>query len=423
MRHQSTYPVYLDHAAMGMPSAATIAAVSRLMERLVSPNLTGTERSLELFEAVERARRQAAVLVNVDPSCVQLVENTSRGLGLIASSLPLAEGDNVLVDDLEFLSATVSWRAVSRQQRVEIRPVRTQGGRVLPQDFARVADNRTRVLILSSVQEVTGFRCDLGAFGHLAKDLDAVLIVDGIQEAGAMHVDLKQTPVDAYCAGGSKWLRSPFGLGFLYVSPSLLSRLSPPTFGYLALNEPKSGWQEYLQSPGRTPFDPLPELPDARKLSSGGMPNGPGAVALEQAIREICELGTQDTSSRISKLRTLLIGELIQSGAEVRALGDSSMENNCGSGIVCFGLKAGINAELKLLSELLKANVKVSLRYISGIGGIRASLHYDNTAEDVRALLEVVRHAKSGSRIAYSKQLVYSLQKKEKKGMKCKLND
>ena len=120
MRHQSTYPVYLDHAAMGMPSAATIAAVSRLMERLVSPNLTGTERSLELFEAVERARRQAAVLVNVDPSCVQLVENTSRGLGLIASSLPLAEGDNVLVDDLEFLSATVSWRAVSRQQRVEI---------------------------------------------------------------------------------------------------------------------------------------------------------------------------------------------------------------------------------------------------------------------------------------------------------------
>jgi cysteine desulfurase / selenocysteine lyase len=253
---QSIHPVYLDHAAMGLPSSATIAAVSRLIESLASPDLTGTQRSLDLFEAVERARRQAAALINVDPSCVLLVENTSRGLGLVASSLPLAEGDNVLVDDLEFISATVPWRSVSRRLHVEIRPAKTEGGRVLPQDFARVADNRTRVLILSSVQEVTGFRCDLRAFGNLAEDLDAVLVVDGIQEAGAMHVDLKETPVDAYCAGGSKWLRSPFGLGFPYVSPDLLSRLSPPTFGYLAITEPELGWQAYLQSPERTPFDP-----------------------------------------------------------------------------------------------------------------------------------------------------------------------
>lgn len=418
---QSIDPVYLDHAAMGLPSSATIAAVSRLMESLASPDLTGTQRSLELFEAVERARRQAAALVNVDPSCVLLVENTSRGLGLVASSLPLADGDNILVDDLEFLSATVSWRSVSRRLRVEIRPVKTEGGRVLPQDFARVADSRTRVLIISSVQEVTGFRCDLKAFGHLAKDLDAVLVVDGIQEAGAMHVDLRETPVDAYCAGGSKWLRSPFGLGFLYVSSELLSRLSPPTFGYLALTEPEVGWQAYLQSPERTPFDPLPELQDARRLSSGGMPNGLGAVALEQAIRETCELGTRETNIRISRLRTLLVRELFQSGADVRAFEDMPLPEGHGSGIVCFGLKEGMDAEVKLWSELLKAKIQVSLRYTSGIGGIRVSLHYDNTAEDVQALLEVVRHATSASHVAYSKQLLCSAD--QERGSKCRLND
>src|ERR1700730_6045020 len=405
---QSIHPGYLDQAAMGIPSTATIAAVSRLMESLASPDLTGTQRSLDFLEAVERARRQAAALVNVDPSCLRLFENASRGLGLVASSVPLAEGDNVLVDDLEFLSATVSWRSVSRRLRVEIRPVKTEGGRVLPQDFARVADNRTRVLILSSVQEVTGFRCDLRAFGHLAEDLDAVLVVDGIQEAGAMHVDLKETPVDAYCAGGSKWLRSPFGLGFLYVSPNLLSRLSPPTFGYLAITEPELGWQAYLQSPERTPFDPLPELQDARRLSSGGMPNGLGAVALEQAIRETCEFGILDTSRRISRMRSLLIRELIESGADVRALDDVSVQEGCGSGIVCFGLMEGTDAEGKLWTELLKGRVQVSLRYTSGIGGINVYSHYDNTTEDVQTLLEVVRHATSGSRAAYSKRLLRS---------------
>lgn len=111
-----------------------------------------------------------AALLNVDSSCVLPVENTSRGLGLVATSLPLAEGDNALVDDLEFLSATVSWRAVGRQRRVEIRPVKTQGGRVLPEDFARVADNRTRVLILSSRSHrfplrPDGFRSFSGGLG------------------------------------------------------------------------------------------------------------------------------------------------------------------------------------------------------------------------------------------------------------------
>src|SRR5262249_22527350 len=164
-------------------------------------------------------------------------------------------------------------------------------------------------------------------FGNLAEDLNAVLVVDGIQEAGAMHVDLRQTPVDAYCAGGSKWLRSPFGLGFLYLSEELLSLLSPPTFGYLAIKEPEPNWQAYLQSPDRTPFDPLPELQDARKLSSGGMPNGIGAVALEQAVRETYEFGTQNTSKRISRLRSLLIRELIEAGADLRAFGDVSRQD------------------------------------------------------------------------------------------------
>jgi len=46
--------------------------------------------------------------------------------------------------------------------------------------------------------------------------------VSGIQETDAMPVGLKETPVGAYCARGSKRLRNPFGLGFLFVSPSLL---------------------------------------------------------------------------------------------------------------------------------------------------------------------------------------------------------
>jgi len=384
------HPVYLDHASMGLPSPATIGAVSSWIEVLASPDMTGTERSLKLFAAVERARQQAASLIHVDPANVLLVENTSQGLGLLASSLPLDEGDNILVGDIEFLAAAVCWRSTSRKLRVEIRPVKTEGGRVLPDDFARVADSRTRVLVLSSVQEVSGFRCDLRAFCQLAKHLKAFLIVDGIQEAGALHVDLKETPIDAYCTGGSKWLRSPFGMGFLYVGPELLAVLSPPAFGYMALREPGEGWQAYLQSGKRTPFDPLPEQQDARRLLTGGMPNGVGAVALEQAIRDLRGIGTQTSNQRILTLIRALITELMECGLNVCAVHDPSEERYL-SGIVCFDMKTGTGAEKQLWACLLKSKVQVSLRYTTGIGGIRVSLHHDNTDEDIQTLMEVLR--------------------------------
>jgi hypothetical protein len=72
-----------------------------------------------------------------------------------------------------------------------------------------------------------------------------------------------------------------------------------------------------------------------------------------------------------------------------------------------------MDTEVKLSSELLKAKVQLSLLYTSGISGIRVSLHYDDTAEDLQALLEVVRHAMSASRVTYSKQFLCSPQVKE----------
>jgi cysteine desulfurase / selenocysteine lyase len=379
---------YLDHASMGLPSEGTRTAIAGFVEHLSRSDASGTERSLELFDAVDRARRQAAALVNADPACVMLVENTSRGLGLIASSLPLSAGDNVLICDLEFLIATVAWRGVCKRLGVEVRPVKTQGGRVMVEDFARVADKRTRVIVLSSVQEVTGFRADLRAFRQLAEELGAFLIVDGIQEAGVVPVDLAATPVHAYCAGGSKWLRTPFGAGFLYLHPDLLERLSPPDWGYLALAEPAPGWETYLQTPSRTPFDRLPEAQDIRRLVSGGMPNAIGAVALENSIRELRSCGQAEGMQRVASMKNSLTRKLLSIGARVANADATESE---ASAILCFGLRQGVEAERHLWQELSKAQIYVSLRYVSGIGGIRVAIHYHNTAEDLQALSEAVR--------------------------------
>ncbi len=381
---------YLDHACLGRPTAATLDVVHRALRQLATFDAPGTQQTIELFGLAEHARMRVAELVCADPANITLIENTTSALGLVASSVPLRRGDNILIDDLEFVGAPVVWRSVARRTGVELRPAKTEDGRALPEHFAAVADDRSRVLVVSSVQEVSGFRADMPAFAKLAKSLGAWLVVDGIQEVGAVPVDLGSGGIDAYCAGGHKWLRSPFGAGFLYLSPRLLEQMQPPFQGYAALDEPADGWDGYLQSAARSPFDNLPELPDARRLRTGGFPNWVGAAALAQAASELLREGPPQIWARILQLRQRLIDGLRQLGFRVLAepARGSLSEYEC-SGIVCFRSPAGARADAQLLERLTAARVYVSLRRVSGVGGIRAAVHFENTEADIDSLLEV----------------------------------
>jgi selenocysteine lyase/cysteine desulfurase len=345
-----------------------------------------------LLEAVERARKSVARLIHTAPENVLLIENTTQGLGWIASSLPLEAGDNVLVADIEFMGAAIVWRHIARRRGVEIISVPTEDGRLLPEHFAAKANSRTRAIMAGTVQEVSGYRTDVLALQAIASQCGATLILDGIQEAGAIPVDLEKQPVDAYCAGGHKWLRSPFGMGFAYIHPRLLARLDPPFCGYLALQEPEIGWDRYMETADRSPYDPLAEFNDARRLATGGIPNWLGAVALDQAASQFVELGIEYVWKRILGLRSRLVEGLANLGLKILAGGTEEGV----SGIVCFRTPGGIDQDRALLAALTAARVFVSLRYVAGIGGLRVAVHEDNTQADVEVLLQVAARFAAG---------------------------
>jgi cysteine desulfurase / selenocysteine lyase len=378
---------YLDHACLGRPTQKTVEAVSQAAASIAGPGSAGTARTMGLLAAVERARQSVARLIHSAAENVLFIENTTQGLGWIASSLPVQAGDNVLVADIEFMGAALVWRSIARRVGVEIISVPTEGGRVLPEHFAAKANARTRAIMVGAVQEVSGYRTDLTALQEIARQSGAALIVDGIQEVGALPVDLEKHPVDAYCAGGHKWLRSPFGMGFAYIHPRLLARLDPPFCGYLALQEPEMGWDRYMEMADRSGSDPLAEFGDARRLATGGIPNWLGAVALDQAASQFSELGVENVWQRILGLRSRLVEGLVNLGFPILAGGEEGV-----SGIVCFRCSGGIDPDRALLAALTAARVLVSLRYVAGVGGLRAAVHEDNTQDDVDALLEVAAH-------------------------------
>jgi selenocysteine lyase/cysteine desulfurase len=234
------------------------------------------------------------------------------------------------------------------------------------------------------VQWSSGFRADLAAFGELARRRDLVLVVDAIQQLGAVRIDVGQTPVDFLVCGGHKWLNAPAGRGFLYVHPRRRER--PPSRGYLNVEEPPEGWAEYFATPSTPAVRPYNFTGTARRFEVGGTANYPGNVVLGAAVALINDLGPAAVEGYILGLAEDLGERLRRAGATVV----SPAERESRSGIVTFTLGQGAGRDRAFLHELWDRKIIVSQRYTAGVGGLRASVHFYNNEEDLARLAEAV---------------------------------
>ena len=299
--------------------------------------------------------------------------------------MPLGKGDKVLVGETEFLGLAVPWTRRREIDGFQIEVVPCADGRVRIDDFAHAVDAHTRLILLSSVQWNNGYRADLAAFSELARSRGIILVVDAIQQLGAMPLNVGQTPIDFLVCGGHKWLNAPVGRGFLYVNPKL-DRLRPPTWGYLGIAEPPQGWAEYFATPNIPAVRSYDFLADARRFEVGGTANYPGNVALGASVALLNELGSEAIEQHILQLTDLLMDGLRSAGATLVSAPEPAVR----SGIVTFTLGHGPLRDQECLHRFWDRRILISQRYTAGIGGLRASVHCFNNAEDVQQLLGAV---------------------------------
>lgn len=371
-------PGYLDHACLGVPGPATTDAVSGAVADLAAAPPRGTEQSIAWLELAARAREQVARLVGAHRDDITLVQNTTEGLATVLTALPWRAGDVVVVADREFLAAVTVCRWLAHARGLDLRIADGPA----PEQLRPHLGPTTRAVVLSAVGEVSGVQADVAAAGAACADVGAVLVVDGAQEAGVVHRHLPSSGADAYATGGHKWLRAPFGTGFLWTSPRLRDQLVPPARGYLALAEPAGGWGAYLGSPGRDARQPIPFRADAAALEGGGTPNWVGALALRTAVGSLLAAGP----ARIERQATALADRL-RSAVTERGFQHCLMDPAGSSPLVGLAIDEGATG---VDTRLADRGVHVSVRGALGQRVLRVSCHGWNRSEDVDLLLEAI---------------------------------
>jgi selenocysteine lyase/cysteine desulfurase len=360
---------YLDTACRGIPPPEAVRAVEEFC-RFVreSPLGSVTDETIVVLEHMARARREAARLVNADEDEIALLESTQQGLYGAADLLAVRPDEHVLASDVEFFGTVLPWRD-------RLRLVPHGRGRPEVDDFAAAIDRHTRAIVVSAVQEVTGALVDLTALSQLCRDRGLWLIVDGAQHVGPLPLDVREIPVDVLAVGGHKWLCCPFGLGFTYVRRELLEERTPSRPGYFALDPPPDGWSAYLEDPRRTPVDDLELTRTARALEPGGTGPYMAAAALAECLATLNALPCR--FARVQELVARLLDGLDRLGLAVVSPRDRR------SAIVVFDTPDAH----ALVERLAARGIAVSLRYTTGVGGIRVSPYLYNDERDVDRLL------------------------------------
>lgn len=378
--------VFLDAACISLAPRSAVEAIQEFLEMAMEcPARSSTHQHLIMDEMRSEARKEAARLINAAEDEIAIVESTTYGLSAAADAIPLSQGDEVLICDLEYLQVAVPWSQKQASDGIRMVMVPNRNGTVRAEDLAGRLTDRTKVLAISSVQWSNGFRCDLDTLSSLCRAQSIWLVVDAVQHLGAMPLDVSKTPVDILACGGHKWLNAPFGAGLLFIRKARLSELKKLTAGYLSLENPEGGWENYFQTPSISPLREYNFVAEARRYEIGGTANYPGAIGLAASLKLINDLGREKIAAHILELTDFLIDGLKTLGVEVI----TPVEKRFRSGIITFSI-GSVERNLSLKDYLLDERVLVSVRYTSGVGGVRVSCHFFNSRDDLARLLTLL---------------------------------
>ncbi|HTQ37906.1 MAG TPA: aminotransferase class V-fold PLP-dependent enzyme [Pirellulales bacterium] len=359
---------YFDHAAVSpLPGPARDAVTNWLAEATEQGGTAWPNWDRRL----QQVRAQAAHLVGAAPEEIALVHNTTEGINLVAEGFPWREGDNLVLPAEEFPTNQYAWMNLA-SRGVENRRIPMEHGRLDLGKLEAACDSRTRLVALSWVGFLSGWRVDLAAAAEMAHRRGALLFVDAIQGFGAFPLDVRQTGIDFFAAGGQKWMLGPEGVGLFYLRREHLPLLRPLGVGAHSVQQGHDYTRIELH------------LKETAARYEGGGANSVGFIALGASLDLLAAIGLDAMGQRILEITDLCCQRLEDLGAVIASSREETAHN---SGIVTFELPGCDSLAIRRHSYTRK----VALANRSG--KLRISPHAYINDEDIDRLIETLREA------------------------------
>jgi len=357
--------IYFNHASSAPVSQRVLTAIRSF---LVNASELKIEDYPSFLKIMEETKKELGIYLNCDSERIAFLDNTTNGINVLAAGIEWKKGDRILLNDAEFPGNVYPFMHLQRRG-VEVDFVRSDNGAASADAIIDAIKPGTRLVSVSQVQFLSGYRVDLKKLSKACKEKDIILCVDAIQGLGAIRMDLKEEEVDFISCGTQKWMLGLQGLSYIYVSEELQKKMTPAYMGWLSVND---AWNllDYKLDPK-----------SSAALFQTGTLNSLGIYSLHASLGLFKEFGYSNVEEHVLNNTEYLIDQLTGLGIQPMAGG----ERKNLSGIVAFKHK---NAQ-HIFDELENHNITCAIRE----GAIRIAPHFYNTEEEIDRFIEVLKAA------------------------------
>ncbi|HAT16868.1 MAG TPA: cysteine desulfurase [Gemmatimonadetes bacterium] len=374
--------VYLDNAATSQKPQSVLDALAAYYEDDNANVHRGIhELSRRATTAFEGARVKLAKFIGA-PDSAELVwtRGTTEAINLVASSWgmdTLGDGDEILLSSLEHHSNIVPWQLVASRTGARLRYIEMdEQGRLILDYLPELLTDRTRLVAVSHISNALGTVNPIREIVDQAKQVGALVLVDGAQAVPHRRVDVQELGCDFYAFSGHK-MCGPTGSGGLWARRSLLESMPPYQGGgemIRMVERDTSTWAE------------IPHKFEA------GTPNIAGAIALGAAADFLDEVGFDAIAEHERELLSYALERLDDMGG-INVYGPTDLDER--SGVISFTMGDAHPHDISTILDSRGIAIRAGhhcaqlvMQHFGISATARASFYLYNSTDDVDRLIE-----------------------------------
>ncbi len=354
--HLKTDQIYFNHAAIGPWSSVVLNRIAEYAEQRSSSKIENYKFVLKWHVS---AKNKLGKLLGAGPERLAWVDNVSNGINILAQGIHWQTGDRIILNDLEFPSNVYPFMNL-KKYGVEIDFAKSKDGIVDVDEIEKLITSKTKLISISMVQFLSGYRADMDSIGQLCRKHGIIFCVDAIQAAGVVQIDVNKSSIDFLSGGSQKWLMSSQGLSYIYLTEELQQRIDQKNVGWTSV---ENAWNllDYDLTLRKT----------ADRFQNGTL-NSLGVAVFDASLELFNQFGIDKIEQRILANTGYFINRLDEIG--IKAILKNVASKNR-AGIISFKHEDAN----KLFQKLEESRIYCAVRE----GMIRFSPHFYNTSEEI----------------------------------------
>jgi isopenicillin-N epimerase len=189
---------FLNHGSYGATPKPVFEAYQNWQLRLERQPVLFLGR--EIYGLLKDARDALGNYLNASADDLVYIPNATHGVNIVARSLDLHAGDEILTTDHEYGACDYTWEFICDKTGAKYIhrpiPLPVHSEEEILEQFWRGVTSQTKVIYLSHITSATALRLPVEAICQRAREAGILSVVDAAHSPGQIPVDLQKLGAD-----------------------------------------------------------------------------------------------------------------------------------------------------------------------------------------------------------------------------------